>query len=173
MKRIYIGFISILVSNFLYASTLLVPSQFATIQSAINASVVGDTVIVDAGSTYIENINFMGKDIVVRTPNPATDKYTTFIDGNGVGSVALFISNETNAALLEGFTLKNGKGTLRSWWYYLGFDLQLQFESSNGALHGNTKYFDSCSGRKFISCQRCIFRYAQFYYMDSEHRCII
>nr|MBK9653043.1 T9SS type A sorting domain-containing protein [Bacteroidota bacterium] len=123
MKRIYIGFISILVCNFLYASTLLVPSQFATIQSAINASVVGDTVLVDAGATYIENINFMGKDIVVRTPNPATDKYTTFIDGNGGGSVALFISNETNAALLEGFTLKNGTGTLRSWWYYLGFDL--------------------------------------------------
>ncbi|HNR20163.1 MAG TPA: T9SS type A sorting domain-containing protein [Bacteroidia bacterium] len=101
------------------AATLNVPAQYTTIQSAINAAATGDTVLVAPSNMYVENLDFMGKDVVVRTPNPVTDRFTTIIDGNQSGSVVKFISNESNAAKLEGFTLRNGTGTVRDWGYYL------------------------------------------------------
>lgn len=113
--------ISFLIHKFCFATQLLVPSQHATIQDAINAASAGDTVMVTPNAIYVENIIFMGKDIVVTTPNPATDRYNTIIDGSGAMlSTVRFIDMETNAAQLIGFTIKNGSGTLRSWWYYLG-----------------------------------------------------
>ncbi len=45
-------------------SLLLVPQNYSTIQSAINASGIGDTVFVSTG-IYNENINFYGKPIMV------------------------------------------------------------------------------------------------------------
>ncbi len=107
----------------IYATTLNVPSQYATIQSAIVTSVNGDTVLVAPNATYVEIIDFLGRDIVVRTPNPVVDRLTTIIDGNQAGSVVKFINNETNAAKLEGFTIKNGTGTVRDWSYYLPYTI--------------------------------------------------
>ena len=45
-------------------TTIRVPLDYPTIQSAINASANGDTVLVAPG-TYAENINFSGKAITV------------------------------------------------------------------------------------------------------------
>ena len=119
MKKI-ITFIIVLTGSIRTdAATLNVPSQYATIQSAIAAAATGDTVMVAANATYIENIDFLGKDITVKTPNPAADRFTTIIDGGGNGSVVKFINNETNNARLQGFTIQNGTGTLHDWWYYL------------------------------------------------------
>ena len=47
-----------------FSTRLLVPSQYATIQSAINAASQHDTVLVSPG-TYFENINFRGRGIVL------------------------------------------------------------------------------------------------------------
>ena len=44
--------------------TLQVPSEYSTIQLAINASTDGDIVLVEPG-TYTENLDFNGKNIVV------------------------------------------------------------------------------------------------------------
>jgi len=48
------------------------PANFTSIQAAINASVKGDTVLVDPGR-YYENINFRGKSIVVASKFLTTD----------------------------------------------------------------------------------------------------
>ncbi len=93
-------------------------NPFASIQTAINNAVDGDTVLVNPG-TYIENINFNGKNIVVGslfiTTQDTSYISTTVIDGskdvvgNG-GTVVCFVSSETNNAKLIGFTLSNGTG---------------------------------------------------------------
>jgi hypothetical protein len=92
----------------LFASTINVPADQPTIQSAINAASNGDTVVVAPG-TYTENINFLGKAITVESSKGA--KVTT-INGGGVSSVVTFSSHETLASVLKGFTLTNGSATI-------------------------------------------------------------
>jgi len=85
--------------------TIRVPADQPTIQGAITTANNGDTVLVAPG-TYLENINFHGKAITVRSE---AGPGTTIIDGNQAGSVVIFASGETNASVLDGFTLRNGK----------------------------------------------------------------
>ncbi|PIE51080.1 hypothetical protein CSA37_01240 [Candidatus Fermentibacteria bacterium] len=99
-----------------YAAIITVPEDYSQIQSAIDAAAAGDTVLVSPG-TYNENINFSGKSVVVAsTDGPET----TIIDAQGSGSVVRFTSSETRDAVLNGFTLQNGTGTLISPYYYGG-----------------------------------------------------
>lgn len=80
----------------------------ATIEAAIQRSADGDTVLVEPGR-YFEDFSFLGKDIVVRSlMGPAS----TILDGSREdSSMVTFNGGETNAAILEGFTLTGGKGT--------------------------------------------------------------
>ncbi len=94
------------------AATLRVPGDYAQIQPAINAAVDGDTILVSDG-TYIENIDFLGKAITLKSENGAAN---TIIDGNQNGSVVTFASGEDSNSVLEGFTITNGNGT-RVWWF--------------------------------------------------------
>jgi uncharacterized repeat protein (TIGR01451 family) len=89
------------------AAVLNVPQGFATIQAAIDAAASGDVVLVAPG-TYVENIRFNGKAITVTSAQGAAQ---TVIDGNQAGSVATFASSEGPASVLDGFTLRNGRGS--------------------------------------------------------------
>jgi hypothetical protein len=102
------------------AETRLVPADYATIQQAINDSNDGDVVIVAPG-TYQENINFLGKNIVVTSTDPNNPEVvaTTIIRatlkerGNlsSIGSVVTFENGESPEAVLAGFTITKGYGT--------------------------------------------------------------
>ncbi len=80
---------------------------YATIQSAIADAHSRDTVLVDDGK-YIENINFLGKAITVKSVNGAIK---TIIDGNLNGTVVTFSSSEGSNSVLDGFLLTNAKRT--------------------------------------------------------------
>ncbi len=89
-------------------------AEYVAIQGAMAAAAIGDTVLVSSG-TYIENLDYNGKDITVCShylfdPDPAYI-HTTIIDGNQSGSVVKFDAGESRTAVLNGFTLTNGSGT--------------------------------------------------------------
>ena len=90
----------------LRAGTLNVPADYSTIQAAIDASVNGDIILVQPG-TYVENLNFGGKNILLKSSG-ATE--ATVLDGSGVLSVITFNSGEDTTAVIDGFTIKNGGG---------------------------------------------------------------
>ena len=81
-----------------------VPAEAATIQAAIDGAYDGFTVLVAPG-TYHERIDFRGKAIVVTSEAGAG---STIIDAGGAGSVVTFSSGEPRAAVLSGFTVRNG-----------------------------------------------------------------
>jgi beta propeller repeat protein len=97
------------------ATTRLVPSEYPNIQMAIQDCVDGDTVIVSPG-VYYETINFGGRDITVTGTDPNDPKIVgyTIIDADGDGSTVTFENGETSAAVLTGFTITGGFGTLNN-----------------------------------------------------------
>ena len=101
-----LAFVFYLLGSGAVAATIHVPADQPTIQSGINAAQNGDTVLVAPG-IYVENIIFNGKAIHVRS---SEGPQVTTIDGNKVGPVVAFISNEARTSSLTGFTLRNGVG---------------------------------------------------------------
>ncbi len=85
---------------------ILVPDDHPTIQAAIDFAADQNTVLVYPG-TYVENIDFLGKSITVKSQ---AGPDVTVIDGGQAGSVVTFNNGETNKAVLDGFTITNGNG---------------------------------------------------------------
>ncbi|MFO0985011.1 MAG: hypothetical protein U1E76_25325 [Planctomycetota bacterium] len=90
------------------AATLEVPADYASIQAAIDAALDGDVVRVAAG-TYVENLDFKGKAIVVQS---AAGAAATIIDGFDLGPVVRFVTHEDRDSVIEGFTLQHGIGAV-------------------------------------------------------------
>ena len=89
--------------SLIIAETYRVPSEFETIQSAIDfTSYEGDTIIVSPG-TYVENINYMGKDIYLTSHYIFTEADSTtqqtIIDGNQNGTVVSIENGESRHAV--------------------------------------------------------------------------
>lgn len=129
-------------SNPAVATVINVPTDQPAIQAAINAALDGDTVLVAPGR-YQENINFSGKNITVAShylldgdPNFIE---ATVIDGNSpsnprVASCVLIVSGEDANAVLQGFTITNGTGTVwrdihNGRWYREGGGILVELSS--------------------------------------------
>jgi parallel beta-helix repeat protein len=82
-------------------TTIIVPDDYPTIQEAINAANLGDTIYVRAG-TYYECI-VVNKAVSLVGENPAT----TIIDGSRIGTVVSITQNNIN---ITGFTVRNSGG---------------------------------------------------------------
>jgi predicted outer membrane repeat protein len=97
-----------------FATIRYVPSGYTSVQSAIVASSNGDTVLVDH-NTYLENIDFLGKRIVVAslllTTGDTSHISQTVLNGGGSSvnkSVVTFQGGEDTLSVLRGFTITNG-----------------------------------------------------------------
>jgi len=104
------------------------PADFNNIQAAINDANEGDTIIVAEGR-YYENINFGGKDIVLRSSDPmdAFVVEATVIDGRFLDSVVMFAGTESPACIFSGFTITNG----------VGHEVPIGTNSYGGGVYGN------------------------------------
>ena|GEM_PF-3133161 len=108
---------------------LAVPTQYSTIQSAIDAAVVGDRVLVSPG-TYLEQLNLSGKGIQLIGVGGAD---VTFIDGEHYRTVIIG-SGEPSTCLVQGITIQNGQDG--------------GYHSGGGVrLYSSNAVFDSC---KFV-----------------------
>ena len=99
--------LSFFLSSQARADIINVPDDVETIQAAISdeGTEDGDTILVAPGE-YVENIDFSGKNIVVLGDSDNPEE--VIIDGNEEGTVVTFDNNETEAAILNGFTITNG-----------------------------------------------------------------
>jgi len=110
MKK-YMFMIFMILMTGVFATTIYIPEDYATIQEGIDASEDGDEIIVSPGA-YVENINFLGKAIILGSLFYTTQDTSyisqTIIDGNQDGSVVIFENEEDSTSLLIGFTITNG-----------------------------------------------------------------
>ena len=101
--------LGLLLAHPLFAETLEVPGDYDTIQEAIEEAEDGDTVLVEAGD-YLENIDFLGKDITVESVDGAEDTTIDGADetlGEDNGTTVTF-ANGTQVNV--GFMLRDGSG---------------------------------------------------------------
>jgi hypothetical protein len=93
------------------ATTRIVPTQFATIQSAIDASAAGDSVLLEAGvysGVGNRDLELRGRDIVVLSREGAS---ATTINCEYAGRGFRVYQHETPAAIIQGITIRNGVAT--------------------------------------------------------------
>ncbi|MDG2029873.1 MAG: hypothetical protein P8J45_02595 [Phycisphaerales bacterium] len=82
---------------------------YTTVQSAISAAAAGDRVLIqDIGmvTDYVEDIDFLGKDIIVRSD--PTNTWPVAIVGTGLGPVVTMNSGEPPSAELSFLYIKGG-----------------------------------------------------------------
>lgn len=109
--------------------TLKVPADFATIQSAVDAAVYGDTVLVAAG-TYFENINLKSG---IKLIGEGAGR--TILDGNGLPKTLINFTGASNTAVSR-FTLQN---VGRDWSVCSGdqlHDMECSGDHYKAAIHG-------------------------------------
>ncbi len=87
---------------------------FASIQMGIDTASNTNIVLVQPG-TYVENINYNGKNITVaslyHTTQDTSFISSTVIDGDSLASVVIFNHGEDSTSVLKGFTITNGSAS--------------------------------------------------------------
>ena len=144
-----------------YSSTLLVPDEYSTIQSAIDAASEGDSVLVSAG-TYYENIVWAATNGIKLI---GSGEENCIIDGNELASVIRFEEDlgGISTTLITGFTLQNGNaqdcGYTDShrcrgggmYFYFSSPTFTNVIISDNSATHGGAIYISSSTTPTFTN----------------------
>ena len=151
MRKYLFVFLLILLPQICLATVIHVPGDSGTIQSAIDGSSAGDTVLVDPG-IYPENINFLGKNIYLASQfifsGDSLDISATIIDGQAAGSVVIFNNGEDNTATLTGFTITNGQADYGGGIYCSASNPTIRdniISDNSAALEGGGIYCDQSS----------------------------
>lgn len=141
-------FLALIVVPHASAATIRVPQDQSTIQGAINAAAVGDTVLVSPG-TYTGAIT-LSKGITLQAAtydvnNPRNN--TTIIDGAGAASVVTIPAGVTTHPKIIGFTLRNaGSGVYSNsiftmeYCYLTGGDDLAEYEKGSGGINRGNVY---------------------------------
>ena len=118
-NKLVLAVLMILAAIPIFCETILVPEEYSTIQSGIDAAGNGDTVIV-APDTYFENINFRGKSILLTSYfiydtdtqfiNNTVIDGSTYTNSDSASTVSL-CNGENESSILQGFTITGGSGT--------------------------------------------------------------
>ncbi len=115
MRKLFVFYVLFIFASILSANIINIPNDYSSIQLGIDASVDGDTVLVQP-AIYSEAINFSGKNIVVGSLflTTADSSYidNTLIEGATVNTCATFENGEDSTAVLVGFTLFKGYSLL-------------------------------------------------------------
>ena len=149
-KRSSLVFILLLFASVAQAITIFVPKDQPTIQNAIHAASGGDEIIVSTG-IYQETIVLNGKNIILRSINPADKEIvrTTIIDGDGKDSVITLTGVEDETCVLSGFTITHGnsingggingngsKATIERCLIIANSSISLSANANGGGIHG-------------------------------------
>ncbi len=112
MKKWYLTFciyLCFLLNSF--AATLIVPDDLETIQSAIDSSSIGDTIVVKPGN-YFENLVIINKNInlfsLYEIDGDTAHISNTIIDGGNTNSVLSIQTGIDSTCIISGFTITNG-----------------------------------------------------------------
>ncbi len=145
MKNIVLIICIVFTLKILPQNILNVPSQYSTIQAALNAAQSGDTVLVQPG-TYKENIIWPIVNGITLIADGDTSN--TIIDGNGSGSVINMISNNVidSTTELRGFRITNGGNSTKGGGIYLQKSnpkLVNLLICQNNAIDGGGIYLDN------------------------------
>ena len=94
----------LLTSPAAHATVRNVPAAYPGIQTAINAAVAGDTVLVAPGVYSVSGIDTLGKAITIKSAGGAS---TCILDG-GANQMFNLHSGESTKTVINGFTLQHG-----------------------------------------------------------------
>ncbi len=96
-----------------HSAVLSVPAEHESIQQALDASAVGDTVRVAPG-VYQENILAPAHAFTLQSHYPlsrdSSDWHETILDGGGLGSVITIESTQGGWTRIQGLVIRNGNG---------------------------------------------------------------
>jgi len=118
----------ILLAGSAQANTLKVPSQYPTIQAAIDAATQGDTIRIAAG-TYRESLDWEGKDLTVSGAGAGQSIIDPGPANGGPGGGCLYTSGLSAASRIEGLTFQGG---------YQGVDLVSNYVIGGGMFNDNS-----------------------------------
>jgi len=141
MRKILLFLCFVIPSTSVFGAILNVPSQYASIQLAVNASSSGDTIIIAAG-TYFEGVVINNKDL--------------FISGAGVGATIIDGPNGGFALTLNGTTAATNISGLSITGSYDGIQANSPFTLSTCSVYGNTHdgiSLENNSGGRISGCE--------------------